>query len=54
MEEGHKETGNKKDGLTVKKEDKSSSLTSELKPQKENCGVHSSSNLSLIEKLLQE
>ncbi len=37
-----------------KKADESSRLTSESKPQKEYCGVHTSSNLSLMEKLLQE
>jgi hypothetical protein len=54
MEEGHKVTGNKKDGLIAKKAVESLSLTSESKPQKEYSGVHTSSNLSLMEKLLQE
>jgi hypothetical protein len=38
----------------LKKAHESLSLTSELKPQKEYCGVHTSSNLSLMEKSLQE
>ncbi len=37
-----------------KKTDESLSLTSESKPQKEYCGVHTSIDLSLTEKLLQE
>jgi hypothetical protein len=53
MEEGHKMTGNKKDGITVEKGTRVIKFD-KLKPQKEYCGVHTSSNLSLMEKLLQE
>ena len=54
MEEGHKVTGNKRDGLSVKKEDGSLSLTSELKLLREYCGVYTFVNKNLKEKSLQE
>jgi hypothetical protein len=53
-EEGHKVSGNKKDGLLSKKEDGSLSLTSESKLLREYCGVHKFDDLNLKEKLLQE
>jgi hypothetical protein len=39
MEEGHKVSGNKKDGITLQKGSRVISLTSRLKPQKEYCGA---------------
>jgi len=54
MEEGHKVIGNKKDGLSVEKEDGASSLTSEWKLRRGYCGVHTSDDLNPKEKSLQE
>ena len=54
MEEGHKVTRNKKDGLSVKKEDGSLSLISELKLLREYFGVHTFVDKNLKEKSLQE
>ena len=54
MEEGHKVIRTKKDGLSVKKEDGSSSMKSESKLLREYCGVHTFDDLNLKEKSLQE
>jgi hypothetical protein len=50
IEEGHKVIGNMKDGLSVKKEDRSLSLTSESKLLRGYCGVHTCDDLKSKER----
>ncbi len=54
MEEGHKVRGIRRMISLSKKADESLSLTSESKPPKEYCAVHTPSNLSLTKKSLQK
>jgi hypothetical protein len=54
MEEGHKVTGNKEDGITVKKSRQVIKFDIRAKIPKGVLGEHTSSKLSLTEKSLQE